>query len=184
MLPKIIAICGAKRSGKDCIAKIISSQYDYEHIKIARKLKDVCHILFGFTEEQMETDLKDQMDPRWDVTPRTCMQFLGTEVMQFKIQEILPTVQRNFWIKSLIANLDPEKNYVISDLRFIHEYNELKHLDAVIIRVDRDVCDGCNDTHSSEQEYKQLRVDHIIKNNGTKHELNRAITQILPSVDH
>ena len=46
MLPKIIAVCGYKRSGKDTIAKYLNKKYNYKHLKITYKLKECLKLLF------------------------------------------------------------------------------------------------------------------------------------------
>lgn len=181
---KIIAICGLKRSGKDTLANIISEKYNYEHVKISKKLKDTCKLLFNFTDDQMEKDIKEDIDPRWGVSPRKCMQYFGTEMMQYQIQNLL-NIGRKFWINSLLNEIDMTdantKRYVISDLRFLHEYDEIKKRNGLIICVDRvltrpiDQCvEAPEDPHISEQEYKKFDYDLIIKNDT----IDSMITQI------
>lgn len=177
-LPKIIAVCGAKRAGKDTIANILCDKYGYKHIKIAQKLKDICKILFSFTDDQLETDIKEDIDRRWNISPRQAMQFIGTEVMQYQIQHLLPGVDRNFWMHSIIKEIDanPELRYVISDLRFLHEAKMLREKDAVIIKVCRDRAGDTHiDNHVSELEYIKINHDLLIKNNGT---VDNVVSQI------
>lgn len=167
----IIAICGPKRSGKDTIADHLISKYNYEKIKIADPLKSVTKELFGFTEDQIgETDAKDIIDERWGITPRKALQFFGTEVMQYKIQELLPDIGRKFWINRLVAGLPmKDSKYVISDLRFLHEYEELykKTKDNLcIIKVFRPDKTDEKDTHVSELEYKEIKEDILLINDG------------------
>lgn len=171
MQSKIIGICGLKRSGKDTLANIISETYNYEHVKISKKLKETCKILFNFTDEQMETDIKEEIDPRLGVSPRRCMQYFGTELMQYQIQDLL-NIGKKFWINSLLNEIDGNntKNYVISDLRFLHEYEEIKKRNGIVICVDRlttlptKILSEATDMHISEQEYKKFDYDLIIKN--------------------
>jgi hypothetical protein len=196
---KIIAICGLKRSGKDTLANIISEKYTYEHVKISKKLKETCKLLFNFTDDQMEKDIKEEIDPRWGVSPRKCMQYFGTEMMQYQIQNLL-NIGKKFWINSLLNEIDGnmnDKKYVISDLRFLHEYEEIKKRNGIIICVDRiltrsshqgvdhlmnrvsehgDVSlnEAIEDPHISEQEYKKFDYDLIIKNDTVE----SMITQI------
>ena len=127
-MAKIIAICGLMRSGKDTVADYICQRKGYTKVHIADTLKKTMHLLFGFTHDQLEGRSKDVIDPNWGITPRAAMQFFGTEVMQYKIQELISSVGRTFWIASLVSQLKqhPEKIYVISDLRFIHEHDYLK----------------------------------------------------------
>jgi hypothetical protein len=178
--PRIIAICGAKRSGKDFLATYLIDKYDYKHIKIAQKLKDVCQILFGFSNDQIENNSKDVVDQHWGVSPRKCMQFIGTELMQYKIQELLPCCGRKFWINSLINSLENDTKYVISDLRFKHEYEELHKLGCLIIKVESYNTTE-NDTHSSEQEYKVIPADIVVYNDM---KTTKILTQIQSYVDH
>lgn len=182
-LPRVIALCGARRTGKDTVAGHLVAQYGYEHIKITAPLKAVCKTLFHFSDDQLETDIKEHVDERWGVSPRQVMQFLGTEIFQYKIQELIPDVGRKFWINSLITQIqsNPAKRYVISDLRFIHEFEELKeHIDNVFTMklVSNRVEGNQTDTHASECEYKNIQEDVLLINNETKDALYKKLDNI------
>ena len=178
-IPKLIAICGYKRCGKDTVSDYIASLYGHKHIKIAAKLKEVSKILFNFTDAQVETDIKEEIDDRWGTTPRKVMQFMGTEMFQYKIQEIIPGIKRNFWIKSLIEEhiITTNQSYpiVISDMRFVHEYTELKQYGVFVIKIKRHLPQI--DTHPSETEFMNIPADLEIDNNGTVCEMLRQITK-------
>jgi hypothetical protein len=166
-IPKVIAICGHKRCGKDTLATYICKKYGYENIKIASKLKDTMKLLFGFTDDQLETE-KETVDPRWGITPRKAMQFFGTEVMQFQLQKIIPNIDRSFWIKSTIEEMEkhPQKSYIISDMRFMHEHQELmKRFPVTVIRINR--YSKTYDTHISETEYNNIPYDILLNNTST-----------------
>ena len=64
-VPNIIAICGYKRSGKDTVANFIVENYGYEHYKLATPLKECIQQLFGFTREEMEGHLKEEVNDIW-----------------------------------------------------------------------------------------------------------------------
>lgn len=173
--PRIIAICGKKRCGKDTLAKHIENTLGYKHVKIATQLKHVMQMLFGFTESQIEHDLKDVIDVRWGITPRQAMQFFGTEIMQFEVQKLLPHIGRTFWIKGLLAQHDMQIPLVISDLRFKHEIDELRAFTTgkvMVVKIERPVHQGSvtessiNESHSSELEYNDIAEDIKIKNDG------------------
>ena len=185
-MPRIIAICGAKRSGKDVLAEHIVKQYHYERVAFANPLKQAVKALFNFNDEQVETDKKDVMDEKWGITPRAALQFFGTEMMQEKIQELLPDIKRNFFANTLKnyiaercdADADGRKtSFVISDMRFLHEYEMLFHIpnirkeDIAVIRVLRPtttgVADAASDSHISELEYVNIPYDVVLVNNGT-----------------
>ena len=183
-MPKIIAICGAKRSGKDVLADYLVKKYNYERLAFADPLKLVVKNLFNFDDDQVGigedegTDKKDLIDERWGITPRAALQFFGTEVMQEKIQELLPNIKRNFFannLKSRIENAEEGKKFVISDLRFIHEYYMLATLsniankDKMIVRVIRPSNNRTKEQepHISEVEYTNIPYDIIMINNGS-----------------
>lgn len=128
----VFLLCGYKRSGKDTFAKYVESKYDYKHLKISHKLKNVLKVLFNFSEEQLEGSLKDTIDSRWQITPREAMIFVGTDMFQYKITDLLPKIDRNFWIENVVDEIvrikDVDSNVVISDLRFDHELSRLLQL--------------------------------------------------------
>ena len=164
MTNKIIAICGSKRSGKDVLADHLVKKYNYEKMKISQPLKDLLSQLFNFSHDQLETDLKELKDPNWDITPRQAMQFFGTEIMQYKIQELLPAIGKKFWINSLISKLSIHKKYVISDLRFLHEYEEFIKYNVYIIKIVRPNLKVDDDNHISEEEFNHIPCDLVLQN--------------------
>ena len=184
-MTRIIAICGAKRSGKDTIAKYIVQKYGYKHYKIAAKLKDVCGMLFGFSEEQMEDNSKDIIDKKFNITPRHAMQFVGTEMMQYKIQELLPSIGRNFWINILLREIQKEDNVVISDMRFVHEFDAIKNTNNAInvIQVSKDSFIDI-DLHPSEVEWRDIPASTIIENNKTIEDLYDRVDAFLVEIDN
>jgi hypothetical protein len=191
-MPKIIAICGAKRSGKDVLAEHLVRKYNYERVSFATPLKLAVKSLFNFDDEQVGigvdsgSNKKDIIDTNWGITPRTALQFIGTEIMQEKIQELLPNIKKNFFANTLnnyIKNKiieNEEQKFVISDLRFIHEFemlytiSKIRKEDIVIIRVIRPYSSNSHtdtedtqNTHVSELEYMNIPYDIILINNGS-----------------
>lgn len=180
----IIALCGLRRCGKDTAANFLVSQHGYVHLKVAEKLKHMVRDLFDFTEEQVETNMKEVVDPRWGVSPRKVMQFFGTEIMQHKIQEVIPGIGRTFFVRSLLHEMSKtSKPIVISDMRFIHEYEmiKLQYPTLHVIEIQRSLC--VQDTHASEQEYRAIPKDFVIANNATPEELHQKIREILIKLD-
>lgn len=177
----IIAICGRRRSGKDLVADHLGKHHGFSNCKIADKLKKVCQVLFGFTQEEIEIS-KDDVSIKWGVSPRDAMQFLGTEIMQFEIQKLLPGVKREFWVQSMVADhLDKHERIVISDLRFLHDIECLrrsKHQDTrlTVLRIKRNMPrDAASDTHVSECEVDSMPSDYEIENTGSIDDLLRKV---------
>jgi hypothetical protein len=176
IMPRIIAICGAKRSGKDTLAHYISYKYLHKKLAFADPLKDAVNALFQFSPEQTgDGDLKDRVDEHWGITPRCALQFFGTEVLQYKIQELLPGIDRKFLANTLVSKIKKgdHEHYVISDMRFVHEYEEMKKLGAFIVRVDRPSVEENYyhdaQVHCSEIEYRNIPFNLYIKNDGDIH---------------
>jgi hypothetical protein len=170
-MKRIIAICGAKRSGKDVLASHIVNKYGYTRLSFAEPLKHIVKLLFDFNDQQVgliegSNDEKDTLDERWGISPRKALQFVGTEILQNKIQELLPNVKRDYFANILLSKIEYNKTYVISDLRFIHEYDKIKHLDIQIIKVIRPSI-ITDEQHLSENEYMYIPVDKEIVNDGT-----------------
>lgn len=176
-MKKIIAICGEKRSGKDVLANHIVNKYGYTRLSFAEPLKELVKLIFNFSDEQVglidgDNDEKDTIDEKWGISPRKALQFIGTEVLQHKIQELIPNIGRDYFANILLSKIEDDKTYVISDLRFIHEYEKIKHLDIDIIKVIRpslttDEEDGQNKEHLSEIENQYIPCNKEIINDGT-----------------
>jgi hypothetical protein len=183
-MPKIIAICGAKRSGKDVLAEHLVKKYNYKRLSFAEPLKEAVKGLFNFDDDQVGigedigNDRKDIIDERWGITPRAALQFFGTEMMQEKIQELLPNMKRNFFANTLVNHInsaEEDTKFVISDLRFIHEYERLLNISKIsikeilIVRVIRPSKDRIKEPepHISELEYTEIPYDIIMINNGS-----------------
>lgn len=183
-LPRIVAVCGKKRSGKDTVADFLCRSFGYTNRKISEDLKKVVQVLFDFSDTQVESDDKDVVDPRWDISPRQAMQFIGTHVMQFEIQKLLTdkSVGRQFWIQSFATKYcdDTNSHIVISDLRFPHEYEILKRYGVYVIRVERQT-QASHDLvseHDSEKEYVNIPTDVVIQNDGTLDDFHEKLRRL------
>jgi|TARA_B110000240_G_scaffold191134_1_gene233341 hypothetical protein len=185
-LPQIILLSGLKRSGKDTVANYIQKTINYKHIKISSKMKECIKLLFNLNDDDLE-DKKEIINDTWSISTRKIMQFVGTDIFQFKIQELLPDIGRSFWIKSLINdeynNITNLYNYniVISDLRFLHEMNEIKKLNIPFIHIriiNPSLCYEV-DTHISENEFYQIPYDYEIINDSSLEKLYSNINNLI-----
>jgi hypothetical protein len=200
----IINIVGKKSSGKSTVAKYLVAKYGFARLSFARHLKETAKFLFGFTEEQVNGDLKEVIDPRYGVCPRQVLQWLGTDVMQFSTCQHFPEfskiIGRLFWVKKLVEDIDnAHKNgiggVVIDDCRFIHEAKGVidyvttnnhfgsGHIELKTIRILRDSQEqaSANYTqHPSETELDNITVDVKINNTTlTIEELYRAAEEAI-----
>lgn len=179
-MPIIIALVGKRRVGKDVVAKYLETMHGFTHVKVAHKLKETIKVMFDLQDENVESSIKDDVDDRYGVSPRQIMQFVGTEIGQFKLQELLPNIGRTFWIKSLCNYMkNKSKNFVISDIRFIHEVKELydNFSNVLVLKIERDT--GFTDSHISEQECNNIIAQYTLTNNSDINALYMQIETIL-----
>jgi hypothetical protein len=180
-IPSIIALCGVKRSGKDTVVNFIESLYPdcYVHCKISTQLKQIVKIMFSFSTDQIEAAPKDEIDLNWQVSPRDAMQFIGTDMMQMSIANKWPHIGRKFWIINFIKTLPCNKSIIISDLRFLHEYEELLKItdNLHIIKIQRhDNPKGdLKNNHLSETELNTIPYNTLINNDGTLEDLQKKV---------
>ena len=190
-MSNIIAICGAKRSGKDVLAKHLVATRGFKKLSFAEPLKKVVKELFNFNdiqvgidEENAVGDEKEIIDERWGISPRKALQFFGTEIMQHAIDELIPNTNKGFLADILLSRISGNScdSYVISDMRFLHEYNKLKSMTKVrkagsliVVKISRPAVNisevaggtgGVRDAHISENEYIDIPYDVEIINDG------------------
>lgn len=176
----IIGICGYKRNGKDTLGDYLVSNYGYTKIGFADAMKEACKNIFGFNDEQLYGDLKEYEDEFWKISPRKTLQFVGTELFRHRISELLPDVKDNIWIKVVEKKIldNPDKKYVITDVRFFNEFEFINKYNGLTIKVKRDTIDN-DDSHISESFIDNIYTDFTITNNGTLEELYEKLNAII-----
>lgn len=165
----IIALCGYKRCGKDFASEHIVEKYNYLHYKFANKLKKIVKELFDFDDEQIEGNKKENIDSIWGISPRQAMQYIGTEVFQHHMNNLIPGIDKSLWVRTLVneINKNKPKNIVISDMRFKHEYEYIKkHLNTYKLTVIKIINNDrtYDDNHISENSFNQIPFDHVVTN--------------------
>lgn len=194
----VVALTGARRSGKDVVAEHLCRVHGFDRISFADPLKQMVAAAFGFSWEQVDGHSKDVVDDAYGITPRKVLQFMGTEVMQLHLQTLLPEVGRNFWAARLVrehvaqSRDDRRARLVISDMRFKHEYDVVSRAVAScggnlhvwqVTRPDKDklLQDASLDCHASECEWTTIPSSATLSNNGTLQDLfDRVDTHARP----
>ena len=195
---KIILLSGKKFSGKDTVADYLVLKYGYTKIAISSKIKDLLKLLFNFTDEQLNSNLKEVKDQFWRITPRKVLQFVGTEMFQFKIQELVPHIKRNFWITAVIDMIRKTniKKLVITDIRFKHEKIELnkifnnKNNKILSIKILRNYIFTSSNQNIKEKEnmlnnkFKKLNLNNsIMMNKAIKYKIKNIIKLLFNFTD-
>lgn len=182
----IILLSGLKQSGKDTIANYLVQKYNFTKYAFASPIKEVSRILFGWNEKDDEI-LKEVVDEQWGFSRRQFWQYFGTEWAQGELRNQFPSFDKNIgrclWVKKFeqLFLQDTTKNYVISDFRFIHEYEILKKYNPIAIKILRDSV-VANDGHASETSFKILPCDYIIKNNNSVQDTYFQIDDIIKKI--
>jgi len=188
----LIGFLGKKGSGKDTAADYLVKYYNFYKYAFALPVKQVCKVLFGFSDKQLYGDLKETIDSRWNITPRETFQKIGTEFGQIFIHQLFPNVNkkvqsREFWVHWFIMwyqdkiKENPNINVVISDVRFLHEIKAIKKLNGIIIKIERP-CQTVVDTHISEIEIEQISdmwIDKHIINDTLLDDVYKKIKKII-----
>ena len=186
-LPQVIGITGKKYNGKDTVSDYICIKYGFNKIAFADPLKQVCKIIFEFNDDQLYGNKKEEIDMRWNISPRKIFQYIGTDLIRKQMCKIIPDIQDNFWVKCLIETmkcelkLNPTSNFMISDIRFQNEIDSIKKefSHCQIIRVVRPSV-NLVDNHESETMIDNLKnIDNELINNGTLEDLYNMVEQNL-----
>lgn len=205
----IIGLVGFIGSGKNTVSGIIQ-KHGFEKESFAKPLKDACSIVFNWDRALLEGDTEESRifretpDKFWSerfgvpFSPRIAMQKFGTDAGR-------NIFGPNLWVDALEARLKPEKNYVISDVRFPNEILKIKSLNGKIFRVKRGddpiwyktafednnakALHLDNEIHEMAKQYPEVHIsewawigspiDEIIYNNGTVEQLEDNVDLLL-----
>lgn len=195
MKPLLIGLSGKAGSGKSTVGDYLAGAHGYAQFAFAGALKEVVGLAFGFAEEQLYVRRKEAVDPRWGVSPRWCMQWLGTEVLRARWPDI--------WIYHLrqeildFLSINGQRPIVVADVRFRDEAEALKGMGAVLVRMERSKDHGLeNDNvhrleacatgipgHVSEVDLDDWEGwDYRIANDGSLVELAAEVEKMLTAV--
>lgn len=178
----IIGIFGKKGHGKDTIADYLVNNHNFYKLTYAEPIKKICREIFSLSDEQLiNHTLKEEIDPRWNKSPRQIMQLIGTDLFR-------KTFSEDIWVNILCEKakklLLEGKKIVISDIRHSNELEKLFTLsdNILIFNVIRDIKDEKEDNHPTEQFYydKNIPIEKIY--NTTLKELYVQIDSKIPSV--
>lgn len=160
----IIGLVGRSRVGKDTVASFFEGTHKVR--RLAQPVKDACKVLYGWSDVEVESAVKEQVDPRWGVTPRFAMVHLTQSMRQ--------CMGANFFTKSFFDSWDGSP-IVIPDVRFIEDIQEIHKRGGVTIKITRK---GVPD-HLFECPIDSAQTMFEVENNGTLDELRTKIFNCL-----
>ena len=170
----IIGLSGYAQSGKDTVASILVSEYGFTRVAFADKIRELLYAMnpnFRDTLLQQAVDSHGWDEVKKDQSVRRMMQNLGVGARNL--------FGENFWVAEAVKGLDWKANYVFTDVRFTNEANLLKQWTDVgtqIWRVKRPGVEAIN-SHISEHDLDDYKVDQILHNGGTIEELELLVRQ-------
>lgn len=176
-LPKYIGITGKIGSGKTTLAGHLTEKYGYEEYNMALPLKKIGEIL-GFEKSELWGTQEEKLavNEFWKVSGRKFLQLVGTELFREQLPKLIPSMEK-IWVRcfELECKKNPEKRYVIGDIRFLDEEETIRKLGGCIIKTVRGVKQSEVNLHSSENELDKIKPDFTIDNNFFSKEEVKAI---------
>lgn len=166
----IIGLAGKKRSGKDTLYNYIKDkykEYNFKRYAFGDPVKEACRLLFGFDDEQLYGDKKEELD-EIGIKPREAFQKIGTEFGRKYLHELFPNLKveiGEIWIEIFRRNCK-NGNFIVTDVRFDNEAKAINDLGGIVIYIDSNY--SLQDDHESEK--IEIQYDFIIDNKGTLEE--------------
>ena len=152
---QLIAISGKRRTGKTTLANLLRDEYGYCPISLADPLKQMVRLQFGLSAEQTDGKMKEMATQYPDQSLPGRNRFLTPRDIMIMMGQFYRSVDQQFWVNRLFQEirLKSHQVYVIPDVRFKNELNQMKKYNAVLVRLERDESlTGSNIKDSSETE--------------------------------
>lgn len=200
----IIGFCGRCRSGKTELAKICEN-YGYTKLYFALPLKQLCADILDISIDELNRAknegidigitigedicqiLSEETEIPLDVTKRMCKnKHLHTvrEMLQFIGTDYIRAYNNNWHVNRIKAMIEPNKNYVIDDVRFPNEKKLIEELGGDCWFITRTTLDNISN-HESETALKwQDCWNKIIINDSTLLALQFKWETFLSNYEH
>lgn len=171
----IIGLTGYAQSGKDTVAQILVDRFAFTRVAFADPIRDFCYqvnpiVGWVANEPIMLKNLVDR--DGWDEAKksdsvRRTLQNVGVAARD--------TFGDSFWIVRAFEKVKDAENIVVTDVRFRNEADYIKSYEnSQIWRVRRPGIAAVN-SHVSESQMENYKVDQIFANNGTVDELELLV---------
>ena len=171
----IIGLSGYAQSGKDTVANILVSKYEFERVAFADAIRSILWEMnpivkdSGFTLQGVVTAYG------WD----------KAKVMFSEVRRLLQeqgvssrkVLGDDIWVSAALQKMsNTNKNYVVTDVRFQNEAAMITLLGGQLWRVKRPGVEAVN-SHVSEHDLDGYKMDQILHNGGTIDELELLVRQ-------
>lgn len=198
---RIIGLSGRKGAGKSSVGKYLETK-GFKCLSFADTIKDCLSLMFGWDRKLLEGDttesrqFRETVDEQWSkdmgykITPRNMMTRFGTECCRNGLG-------RDIWLNVLKRKIVQDS--VITDVRFVNEFDFIHKLGGKVIDIRRGVepCwipvaklakSGDKSSqiymqelgiHISEYDLCDVEFDYVIHNDDTIEKLFNKIEKIL-----
>lgn len=177
-------ISGWRNSGKDTAADHLVRKHGFIKLSFAGALKDMVAEQYGVPRHYFDDrELKEKALLQFPLHDKDGFTKQVNGIMCSEMAEhdgalyhtprslcilegsIKRSVDPNYWVKRATRNLDPNKNYVISDWRYCSEHEALAHLNPVTVRVERFL--ETTSTDPSERDLDSFGFVYLVGNGGS-----------------
>jgi len=179
--PKLIGLTGRARSGKDTVAGMLQSAFQFKTLAFAAPLKEGLKTMLGLTDEHVHGALKETLIEDFSKSPRQMLQTLGTEWGRLLVHD-------NIWLTVARRKVDEWRdcgfNVAITDVRFENEAEMIRKMGGQVWHVVRDSAPQVN-AHASEGGVKfNADTDFTIYNNSTLDDLFDIVCDTFEGSSH
>lgn len=194
----VIGLAGAAQSGKSTAAREFvrgrgkdDKPFDFRAISLAWPIKEAVGRLFGFAPGQMElSGLKEEIDSRWNNSPRRLMQLIATfsreeghdYIFCYHVAKFISACIEAPHKAVTLAGTDVAHRFVIADVRFPTEAAWVWRVGGRIIRTVRDdipeeIALKSDETaqHASETSLELFKPDYTIQAGGPIEEYRKRV---------
>jgi hypothetical protein len=160
---KLIGLVGRSRVGKDTVASFFSDEF--RAVKLSRPVKDAVKAIYGWSEDHVETDLKEITDPNWGISPRFAMIHMTHSIRCF--------MTGDFFTQRFFRNWDGSP-IIVTDVRFDHDVEEIHKRGGITIKITR----KGTPQHDIEFGIDSIQATYEIENDGTLDDLRLKVAAI------
>lgn len=190
----LIGISGKARSGKDTLANMIREEDpSFTILHFSDAVKQTAETLFdwqgykgdewrcghcGFVYAVIGSEDKCP-NCNSDVT---AIYPFGRKLL-IDIGLSMRDIWQDVWLHRTLSRLDPNRNYIIADVRFLNEYNAIKDMGGVVIRIERPSrIKTIYDNSISETELDSVSYGLTALNNGDLNFLKETASTTLKAI--
>ena len=182
MNKKLIVLSGKKRVGKDTVANLFNdyTQRKYELRAFAEPVKEIVSKVTRQTPYTLDLFKDFKMVGIDSIDSNLTIRELYRKTADFYKDLLGEDIFTKIMMRNLVCEKSKYPRVIITDMRFKVEYEQMKKLDPVFIRVKCRI--GNMDTHPSEIDLDDVPdsdFHFVIDNSGTRTQLKEQVQAIV-----